>query len=144
MAIWFAWWWFLILRLDGADVSITGDALFIGLLIMGMFFMMFANRRQNILVSLVTFMIWFSLGLWLFFSTSAPIGFEENEVWKDVLGWGFLVLAFLPFLFAMDQQIEHEAHGKKWFKYGTPPEIKGPTNYEKYRDVLWSRTRRGR
>ena len=78
-------------------MTLTGDGLFIGLLILGMFFMIFSNRRRNVLVSLATFIIWFALGLWLFFSTSAPIGF--GETWKDVLGWGFLVLAFLPFLF---------------------------------------------
>lgn len=123
-------------------MTLTGDGLFIGLLILGMFMMLFSNRRRNILVSLATFIVWFSLGMWLFFSDTAPIGF--GEVWQDVLGWGFLVLSFLPWLFAMDQEIIHEAQGKKWTRYGTPPEEKGPTAYEAYRDTLYNRTRKGR
>ncbi len=121
-------------------MSITGDATFIGLLLLGMFFLLFSNKRRNVLVSLTTFTIWFALGMWLFFSDSAPIGF--GETWKDILGWGFLVLSFLPWLFAMDVEIRHEAQGKSWTHYGQPPKEKGPSNYERYRDLLYNRTRR--
>lgn len=123
-------------------MAITGDALFIGLLILAMFMMLFSNKRKHVLVSLVTFIIWFAMGMWLFFSATAPIGFGEE--WKDILGWGFLVLSLLPFVFAIDQEIVHEAQGKKWTKYGQPPKEKGPSAYENYRDTLYNRTRRGR
>lgn len=123
-------------------MSLTGDALFIGLLLLGMFMMLFSQKRRSVLVSLGTFIIWFSLGLWLFFSTAAPIGFDDT--WKEILGWGFLVLSFLPFVFAIDQEILHEAQGKKWTQYGQPPVRKGPSGYEQYRDLLYSRTRRRR
>jgi len=123
-------------------MTVTGDALFIGLLILGMFLMLFSNKRRNMLVSLTTFIVWFGLGMWLFFGDSAPIGF--GDTWKEILGWGFLVLSFLPFIFAMDQEIMHEAQGKRWTKYGQEPKQKGPSNYERYRDALYNRTRRGR
>lgn len=123
-------------------MTLTGDAVFIGLLILGMFMFLFAGKRRNVLVSLGTFIIWFSLGLWLFFSASAPIGF--GETWKDVLGWGFLVLSVMPLVFHMDVEVQHEAAGKRYTKYGAEPREKGPTAYEAYRDRLYHRTRRGR
>ncbi len=122
-------------------MELTGDGLYIGLLILGMFLMMLSRKVRNILLALGTFTIWFSLGLWLFFSTSAPIGF--GDTWKEVLGWGFLILAWLPFLWQMDVEIRHEAQGKKWTKYGDPPTEKGPSAYEEYREKLYGRTRKG-
>lgn len=123
-------------------MDLTGDAVFIGLLILGMFLMIFSNKRRNVLVSLATFIVWFALGLWLFFSASAPIGF--GETWKDVLGWGFLVMSFLPWLFAMDQEIIHEARGRKWVVYGPAPREELPSGYQRYRELLTGRTRRRR
>lgn len=118
----------------------TDDALFIGLLILGMFFMIFSGKRRSLVVALVTFMIWFSIGMWLFFSTAAPIGF--GEPWKDILGWAFLVLSLLPWLFQMDTEIRHEAQGRSWSVYGSEPKEKGPSGYDQYKVQLRSRTRR--
>lgn len=120
--------------------GMTEDGLFIGLLVLGMFMFMFAQKRRNVLVSLGTFIIWFALGVWLFFSASAPIGF--GETWKDVLGWGFLVLSLMPLVFHMDVEIQHEKAGKRYTKYGAEPQEKGPNGYEVYRDKLYGRTRR--
>ncbi len=123
-------------------MSITGDAMFIGLLFMGFFFMLLSSKRRNILVAMVTFLVWFSLGLWLFFSPTAPIGF--GEVWQDMLGWSFLVLSFLPWLFQMDVEIKHEKDGYSYSSWGGEPRESGPTEYEAYRDKLYNRTRKNR
>jgi len=123
-------------------MSITGDALFIGLILLGCFFMMFSMKRRNILLALVTFVFWFSMGMWLFFSPSAPIGF--GEAWQDMLGWGFLVLSFLPWLFQMDVEIKHERKGYSYSTWGQEPVEKGPSEYEEYREKLFNRVRRER
>ena len=123
-------------------MSVTGDALFIGLILLGAFFTMFSMRRPNILLALIVFTIWFSMGMWLFFSDSAPIG--VGETWKDIFAWCFVMLSFLPWVFQMDVEIKHEKQGKQWTRYGQPPEEKGPTEYEKYREKLFMHTRGGR
>jgi hypothetical protein len=110
------------------------------MLLLAMFFTWFSRRVQNILIGLVTFMLWFSLGMWLFFSSSPPLA--VGEAWVDVLAWAFVILAFLPLLFQMDVEIKHEEKGKSWTRYGQPPERKGPSAYEEYREKLFARTRR--
>jgi hypothetical protein len=123
-------------------MNLTGDGLFIGLIILACFFMLVSFRKPNILVALVTFIMWFSLGLWLFLSTQAPVGF--GEAWKDILGWGFLVASFLPWVFQMNVEIRNEKNGHSWTSYGEEPREVGPTGYEAYRDLLYNRTRKNR
>lgn len=123
-------------------MTITGDGLFLGLLFLGVVLMVFSAKRPNILLALATFMVWFSLGFWLFFSTSAPIGF--GEVWQDILGWCFLVISFLPWVFQMDVEIKHEAEGHSWSTWGKEPKVSEPSEYAAYREKLYARTRKGR
>lgn len=119
----------------------TTDALFIGLLILACFFLMISRKlNRNVLVGLVTFMLWFGLGGWLFLSTDAPLAFD-GSFWKDVLGWAFLCISFLPLVFAMDDQISMESNGKRWTVFGQPPPDVTPSGYERYKKDLQNRTR---
>jgi Na+/melibiose symporter-like transporter len=121
-------------------MTITGDYFLLSMVFLAIFFTWWSDKRKNILVAMVSFMMWFSLGMWLFFSSSPPIAL--GETWADILGWAFLVLSLLPWLLQMDIEIKHEAQGKRWTKYGQPPKETGPTEYERYRDILFNRTRR--
>jgi len=122
-------------------MGLTGDGLFIGLLMMGSIFMMFSMKRRNILLAFVTFTVWFAMGMWLFFSNQPPIGF--GETWKDILGWGFLIIAFLPWIFQIDVEIRHEMKGHSWTTWGEEPK-RTTSEYEHYRDQLFMRTRKRR
>lgn len=98
---------------------ISGDWLFGVLTFLAVFFTWFSFLRPNILISLVAGMFWFSLFMWLFFSTSAPLGLTEN--FEKILVWIFLVLTFVPFLAHMDTEIQHEKDGVRWRAWGRPP-----------------------
>jgi len=120
-------------------MTIDGNYFFLGMIFLATFFTWFSSRRQSMLISVVTFTIWFSMGMWLFFSSSPPL--TVGEPWVDILAWGFVIMAFVPFLLQMDVEIRHEQRGKSWTKYGAPPEEKGPSAYEDYRTKLFNRTR---
>lgn len=114
--------------------------MFIGLIIMAMFFTWFSGRRSNILIAFAAFLLWFSTGMWLFFSTAPPL--TLGEPWTDLLAWFFVIMAFVPWLLQMNVEIRHEAEGHSWSSFGKEPERKTPSEYEDYRDKLYNRTRR--
>jgi len=78
--------------------------------------------------------------MWYFFGADPllPLG----ELANDIIAWAFFILMFVPLLFQMNVEIRHEVRGKRWTRYGQPPEEKGPSEYEAYRDMLYNRTRR--
>lgn len=112
---------------------ITGDGLLIGLLLLGGTLMLFSMKRRNILLGLVTFLIWFSLGFWLFFSGVAPIGL--GETWQSLLSWSFILLAFLPLLVQMDVEVKNEKNGRTWITWGETPKEK-IDKYEAHRQDI--------
>lgn len=123
-------------------MTISGDVLFFGLMILAVILMF--NARRGLLYAFSAFFIWFALGYWMFFSSSPPLTLGEG--WADILVYVFFIL--LPFgslLGMMNTEIQHEKDGKRWTKYGEEPKIKGPSGYEAYRDKLFAKTRkRGR
>lgn len=120
-------------------MSLTGDGLLLVLAVFAMFFTILQMRRRHILIGLVAFIMWFSMGMWLFYGDSPMLSL--GEVWVDILAWGFTIMAFVPLVFQLDIEIIHEHKGKRWTKYGEEPTIKGPSSYEAYRDKLFQKTR---
>lgn len=121
-------------------MTISGDYLFVGWVLMAVFFTWFSASRRNILLAFVGFILWFSLGFWLFFSTSAPIGLTEQ--WQRIFAWAFFVLSFLPFIFQMDIEVKNEMKGKSWKTFEPrTPEQKKLSGYEEYKEKLRKRTR---
>jgi len=114
----------------------------IAILAMACFFTWFCHKRREILLALVASILWLGLSMWYFFGGDPllPLG----ELANDIIAWAFFMLMFIPMLFQMNVEITHEAQGKRWTKYGQPPEERGPNGYERYRDLLYNRTRRGR
>lgn len=99
-------------------MTITGDVLFFGLMILAVILMFNANRGQ--LIGFGAFLTWFALGYWMFFSTSPPL--DINESWVQILVYVFF--AILPFgtLFQMmNTEIRTEAKGKAWKTWEAPP-----------------------
>jgi len=129
-----------------SDLYASGEAnfmstsfLFLGIIMLAAFLTWFCHRRPDVLITLAASAVWLALFLWLFFSSSPPVGF--GETWMTVLMWVFVLLIFLPMLLAMNVAITNEAKGQKWTKYGKPPSKKGPAAYEAYRDKLFLKTR---
>lgn len=125
-------------------MTISGDYLFIGLIVAGLFLLQYSGRRKNILVAMVTSVFWFALGMWLFFGTAPPLDLSDS--WAQVLAYGFFVLMILPWLFQMDTEIMNEARGKSWFQrwtsYGEPGSRNKLSGHEEYKKRLYRRTRR--
>lgn len=106
------------------------------------FFTWFSFKRPNLLISLITGLLWFALAMWLFFGTT-PL-FDLAELYVQILSWVFVVMTFVPFLALMDTEIRHEKEGHSWSSWGQEPKRKTPSGYEAYREKLYGRTRRGR
>lgn len=98
-------------------MTITGDVFlfFLGLLAL----VLMGLGRRNILVTLSSSMIWLSLFIWLFFSSTPPLDMSQN--WAQILAFVFLMLTFVPWLMRMNVEIKQEAGGKKWTEWGRPP-----------------------
>lgn len=120
-------------------MTITGDYLFVTLVLMVLGLNLIQIRRPNILVAFSISMIWFSLALWLFFGSSPPLTLAQD--WTGVLIWVFVMLAFVPWLFQMDTEITNEANGKRWKSWGRPPK-EGINRRKEYQDTLRGRWRR--
>lgn len=108
--------------------------IFIGLAVI---FMLSAHR--HFLFPIISFIIWFSLWFYLFYSASAPL--DMSEIWVEILSWGLLLLVFTPLVIGMDVHIRHEGKGHSWQTWGKVPERKNPPAYEVYRDKLFNKTR---
>lgn len=122
-------------------MTISGDYLFVTLVLMALGLMIIQMRRKEILLCFAVSMMWFSLGMWLFFSSSAPITLGEG--WSDILAWVFVILTFVPWLAQMNTEIRHEAEGHSWKSWGKEPKRESSA-YEDYRDKLFNKTRGGR
>jgi hypothetical protein len=118
------------------------DYLFLGLIALGGFLLYMVNKRPHILLSLADGLLWFSMFMWLFIDSTPPIGIVDDSNWQVFLLVVFLLLTFIPFVWLMDTEIKHEAHGQSWSEYGDKPRSEAPTNYELYRRELRRRLRR--
>lgn len=121
-------------------MTITGDVLFFGLMILALILMF--NAHKGHLFAFGAFFTWFALGFWMFFSDSPPL--DINEIWVQILVYVFFAL--LPFgtlLRMMNIEIIHEIKGKKYREYGPPPkqETRAHDRYWEYKKNLRSRLR---
>lgn len=119
-------------------MTITGDYLLVTLVLMVLGLTIIQMRRPNILLAFSISMIWFSLGMWLFFSDSPPIALGND--WTGILSYVFIMLAIIPWLFQMDTEILSEYKGKRWKSWGRPPSL-SPNRREEYRGTLRRRIR---
>lgn len=105
---------------DYAQANLGGGSmLMLGFIGIAIFFTWFSHRTRDLLICAVSFLVWLGMGFWLFFSGSAP--FDLNEGYVQILTYVFFIMAFVPLLLSMNQEIKHEASGKKWTTYGQPP-----------------------
>jgi len=103
-------------------MTLTGDYFFIGLILLSIFLTWFSSKRPNILLAFCASLSWLSLAVWLFISSSAPIG--VNEDWKKLIVWVFFLLGFLPFLFQMDTEIKRGSKGDaSYIEWGDKPVV---------------------
>lgn len=128
---------------DFAEAQIGGMTMQILLLIfvaIALFFTWMAYKNRQMLVCLIAFFLWIGLGLWIFFSNAHFFDLEEGYV--KILSYVIFMIAFVPLIWSMNQEIRHEAQGKKWVTYGAPPEEKGPSSSELHKKELKRRLRR--
>ena len=97
----------------------------------------FSSRRKNILLSIVAFLLWFGMGMWMFFSPSAPFDLAEN--YAQMLAWAFMVMSFIPFVLYMNVPITKTRKGATWTEYGQPPPEERQSEYERYSADLRAR-----
>ncbi|KKN45380.1 hypothetical protein LCGC14_0683660 [marine sediment metagenome] len=111
----------------------------IAILAMACFFTWLCHKRRNILLSMAAAILWLGLSMWFFFGNSPllPLGTLAN----DIIAWAFFILMWIPLLFQMDVEIQHEAHGKSYTKYGQEPHEAVTPAYDLYREKLYNRTR---
>lgn len=125
-------------------MTITGDYLFFGLMLLALVLMFQANR--GILIGTGAFLIWFAMGFWMFFSTSPPL--DISEIWVQILVYVFFaILPFGTLLQMMNTEIRHEAGGRgegrgtAWRTWGAKPTVKTLSRTEQYRKDLRRRLR---
>lgn len=97
----------------------------------------FSSRRRNILVTIISSLLWFAVAMRLFFSATPVLDLSESHV--QVLSWVFMSLVFVPIVFFMNQEIRKEKKGVSWTEYGKPPPEDRKSEYEKYADDLHAR-----
>ncbi len=114
-------------------MSLTGDYLFITLVLMALGLNLIQMKRPNILIAFSISMLWFALAMWLFFGSSPILTLGED--WTGILIWVFVMLAFVPWLLQMDTEIISEAKGKRWKSWGAPP-IERSNRQEEHRKLL--------
>jgi hypothetical protein len=87
-------------------MTITGDYLFIGLITLGFCLTLFASKRPSLPLALAAGLIWFSTGIWLWFSSTPIFGFSET--WSQMLAFVFVIMTFVPFLLQMNVEVRYE------------------------------------
>ena len=112
----------------------------IALIVIGLVLLIYSGQRKNILLSVCAGLVWFSLFLWFFFEPSGSV-FNLERSYVKILSWVFLMLTFVPFLFLMDVNIQHEKEGSKWSEWGARPKDR-KTSYETYKEELRRRVRK--
>ena len=85
---------------------VSGDVLFIGLIILGGFLTMFASRRPSLPLAICAGLVWLALGVWLYFSPT-PI-FDIADTWSQMLAFVFIILTLVPFLLQMNVEVRYE------------------------------------
>ena len=121
---------------------VSGDVLFFSLIILGGFLTLFASKRSNILLAFCASLVWFSIALLMWFSTTPIFGLAEN--WSKLLVWVFAMLTFTPFLFQMDTEIKNDRPGVSWTEWGDKPKAKQINSAEQYQSELRKRLARAR
>lgn len=121
-------------------MTISGDYLFVTLILLALGLMLFHMRERTVLLAFASSMVWFALGMWLFFSSSPPLDLSNNYV--QILAMVFFgVLIFIPWVNQMNTEIRHEAGNQRWSTWGARPGEEQPTGYAKYRIQLHRVTR---
>lgn len=100
-----------------------------------------ALRGNLLLMRIAAALVWLAMGLMTMVDV---FGLDLPGSWNIILGYAFLMMCFAVFLLQMDTEIMHEAQGHKWVEWGPSPEMKGPSGYEHYRNLLRGRTGTGR
>ena len=116
----------------------------IAILAMACFFTWFCHKRREILLSMVAAILWLGLSMWFFFYGGDSALFPLDRTYSRIIAWAFFILMFVPLLFAMNVEIQHEAGGKRWKKWDTEPKEKVTPEYDLYREKLYNKTRKGR
>jgi len=118
----------------------SNEWLFFILVLMGLALTYFHMKEKTLLLAFAPSMIWFSLGMWLFFSSNPPLDIAEG--WVKILVYVFFgVLVLIPWVNQMNTEIKRESGGRSWVEWGSKPEEK-VNRAEEYRKNLRKRIRR--
>jgi len=128
-------------------MTLSGDYLFIGLILLGVFLTWFCTIRRNILLAFSSSLVWFGCAAWLFFGTSV-LGLDET--WKQIIVWAFVMMIFVPWLLFADIEVKHQRTTKfgssSWSSYSgdTPSFEDQMSTADKYKIELRERLDRAR
>ena len=124
----------------------TGDImsvsfLFVGWIVLAIFFTWFSSRRPEILIRLVSSLIWMGLGFWTL--TGGIDNIDMINSWNQMLVWVFFLMAVVPWLLQMNTEITKEKKGLSYKVWGTPPGEE-ETEYQRYSKELRYRMHRNK
>lgn len=95
------------------------------------------SRRRQLLLAVSTFLIWFGMAMWLFFSGGAV--FDLSTDYAKIFVWVFFIMSVVPFVLYANVPILHQRYGRSWTEYGEPPQEETPDAYEQHRRLLRQR-----
>lgn len=105
----------------------------------------FAMNRANILLRVIAALSWLGLAFAVF---TESFGFDLDDATTIFFGVVFTGMAFVSLLIQLDTEIVRESKGIRWTEWGSKPEERGESSYEKYRREMIRRRigerRRGR
>jgi len=92
-------------------------------------------KRKMLLLSVATFLTWWALALWFFFTPTPVLGISLD--YQQILSYVFVLLSFIPLLALMDTEIRKQSKdGKSWTEWGSRPEEPKESGYDTYRKQL--------
>lgn len=97
---------------------ITGDYLFVGLVILGGMLTLISLKVSLILFRLGAALAWLTLAI-LLMTNQLATGMAQP--WTQALGLVFLVMTVAPLTLQMVTEVRRESGGKTWSKWGEAP-----------------------
>lgn len=131
--------WSVLYSSADTEEFMSASFLFIGLIMIACFLTYLCYKRPSLLVAFAAGLTWLGMAFWLLLGNVTNLALSSS--WTQIIAWVFVIMTFVPFLLQMNQEIIHEAGGKRFTVYGPAPKVKIPTDYENYAKELRRRIR---
>lgn len=128
------------------EEMMSASFLFIGLILLAAILTAIALKVNLILFRMSAAVSWIALAVWLFLSDSTNL--SMSDLWTQVLGFVFIMMAIASFTLQMVTEVKRESKGLSWNEWGSNPKNKKPSRSEiaqdSYKKSLAGRSGRGK